>query len=125
MAAHARKILLGFDGSEAARRALDVAARLTGYGSTLSVVSVFPEGHRDPRDLLDDAHERLLGQQVTATYLGRVGDPAEELVEAARELAIDLVVVGRRGLTVDGEPVPGSVSAEVVRTAPCDVLVVR
>jgi nucleotide-binding universal stress UspA family protein len=125
MAAQARKILIGFDGSEASRRALDVAARLTGYGSLLSVVTVTLDGNGGVRGLLDEAHTRLLGHQVTATYLERVGDPAQELVEAARELETDLVVVGRRGEAVEGEPVPGSVSAEVVRTAPCDVLVVR
>jgi nucleotide-binding universal stress UspA family protein len=125
MAAQARKILIGFDGSEASRRALDVAARLTGYGSLLSVVTVTLDGNGGVRGLLDEAHTRLLGHQVTATYLERVGDPAQELVEAARELETDLVVVGRRGEAVEGAPVPGSVSAEVVRTAPCDVLVVR
>jgi nucleotide-binding universal stress UspA family protein len=125
MAAQARKILVGFDGSEAAWRALDVAARLTGYGSWLSVVAVAGDGNGSRRGLLDQAHDRLLGHQVTATYIERVGEPAHELVEAARELGTDLVVVGRRGGTPDGEPIPGSVSAEVVRTAPCDVLVVR
>jgi len=125
MAAQARKILLGFDGSEASWRALDVAARLMGYGSTLSVVTVSPKQNGTARGLLDAAHDRLLGHQVTASYLVRVGDPAQELVEAARELETDLVVVGRRGVDESGEPLPGSVSAAVVQVAPCDVLVVR
>jgi len=42
MAAQPRRIVVGFDGSDAAWRALDVAAGLTGYGSTLAVVSVEP-----------------------------------------------------------------------------------
>jgi nucleotide-binding universal stress UspA family protein len=125
MAAQARRILVGFDGSGASWRALDVAAQLTGYGSTLAVVSVAREGNGGVRSLLDVAHEHLLEQHVTATYVPKVGDPAEELVSAARELAADLVVVGRRGEGSDGTPLPGSVSAEVVRDAPCDVLVIR
>jgi nucleotide-binding universal stress UspA family protein len=125
MASQARRILIGFDGSDASWRALDVAARLTGYGSTLAVVSVAREGNGGARGLLDAAHERLLGQHVTATYVGKVGEAAEELVSAARELDADLVVVGRRGESADGAPLPGSVSAEVVRDAPCDVLVIR
>jgi len=124
MAAQARRILVGFDGSEAARRALDIAAHLTGYGSNLAVVSVARDGESGTDGLLTQAHERLLGQQVTATYLQRVGEPGDELVEAARELQADLVVVGRRSATKLARPMLGSVSAKVVRGAPCDVLVV-
>ena len=40
MAARPRRIMVGYDGSEAATRALDVAADLVGYGSTLAVVTV-------------------------------------------------------------------------------------
>ena len=125
MVVQPRRILVAFDGSEQAWRALDVAARMTGYGSTLTVVSVAREGNGSVRALLDEAHERLLGHRVTATYVERKGSPAAELVAAAGELGADLVVVGRR--TGDGTdaPVPGSVSAEVLRDAPCDVLVIR
>ena len=73
----------------------------------------------------NEAHERLLGHQLTATYVEKVGEAAEEVVTAALELDADLVVVGRRGVGSGGEPAPGSVSAEVVRDAPCDVLVIR
>jgi nucleotide-binding universal stress UspA family protein len=125
MAAQARRIVVGFDGSDAAWRALDVAAQLTGYGSTLAVVSVAREGNGSARGLLDAAHERLLQQRVPATYVDRVGEAAAELVSAARQLEADLVVVGRRGETSDGAPLPGSVSADVVRDADCDVLVIR
>jgi nucleotide-binding universal stress UspA family protein len=125
MAAQARRILVAFDGSEASRRALDVAARLTGYGSTLAVVSVGRVRNGSVRELLTEAHERLLARQVTATYHERAGEPADEIVEAARALEADLVVVGRRGGVGLTEPLPGSVSAAVVRDAPCDVLVVR
>ena len=126
MAAQARRILVGFDGSESAQRALDIAAHLTGYGSILSVVSVARDGE-GTQDLLTQAHDRLLAQHVTATYVHRVGEPGDELVETARELDADLVIVGRCGAQARRHPVPvpGSVSAKVVRSAPCDVLVVR
>ena len=61
---------------------------------------------------------------MAATYLQPVGEPAAELVEAARELDADLVVLGRRSRSLR-RVVLGSVSAKVVRDAPCDVLVVR
>ena len=121
----ARRILIGFDGSDASWRALDVAAGMIGYGSTLAVVSVARDGNGSVHVLFEKARERLLGHQVTATYIERVGTPAEELVAAARELDMDLVVVGRRSGGGSDEPLPGSVSADVVRDAPCDVLVIR
>ncbi|MEO5576107.1 MAG: universal stress protein [Gaiellaceae bacterium] len=124
MAGRAKSILVGYDGSEASQRALDAAATLTGYGSTLAVVNVSPEGSPAPRRPLVEARDRLARRQVQASYLGRYGDPADRLVETACDLDVDLVVVGRRQAALQ-RLVLGSVSAQVVRRAPCDVLVVR
>lgn len=123
MSAQPRSILVGVDGSEAGTRALDAALQLTGYGSTLTVVHVAREGETSG-SALRDARDRVRRRHVIATYLERIGDPARELLDAARELETELVVVGRRALVENGEPAPGSVSAAVVRRAPCDVLVV-
>ena len=122
MAAQPKSIVVGFDGSQGAWRALEEAAHLTGYGSTLTVVSVVPSAGPTEPAVLDQARAWLLDRLVTATYVHRVGDAADELVAAASELDADLLVVGRR--SEDGEPAPGSVSAEVVLRAVCDVLVV-
>jgi nucleotide-binding universal stress UspA family protein len=123
MASQARRIIVGYDDSESARRALDRAADLTGYGSTLTVVSVAREDGELSASALERAREQLLRRHVTATYLQPVGEPAAELVGTARELEADLVVVGRRSHSLR-RLVLGSVSADVVRRAPCDVLVV-
>ena len=124
MAAQPRKIVVGYDDSESARRALDRAADLAGYGSTLTVVCVAMNGERFQAGPLDNAREQLVRRNVTATYLQPVGEPAAELVETARTLDADLVVVGRRSRSLR-RLVLGSVSADVVRDAPCDVLVVQ
>jgi nucleotide-binding universal stress UspA family protein len=124
MAAQPRRIIVGFDGTEGARRALESAAQLAGYGSTLTVVTVANEDGNDGGDVLASARDFLLGKLVTATYVQRFGEPAAELVSAAGELGADLVVVGRRGGEDGVRHEPGSVSADVVRLAPCDVLVV-
>jgi nucleotide-binding universal stress UspA family protein len=44
MTAKAQKMLVCYDGSEPARRALDKAAELMGYGSLLAVANVAPHG---------------------------------------------------------------------------------
>jgi len=124
MAAQPKRIIVGFDGTEGAQRALEAAIQVMGYGSTLTVVTVGREGNSGGRDVLAGAREWLLSRLVTATYVHRIGDPADELVSAASELGTDLVVVGRRGGEDGARHEPGSVSADVVRRAPCDVLVV-
>ena len=123
MSAQARRILVGYDGSPSSQRALDAAADLVGYGSTLAVVSVRSAEATNGRPVIERAHEHLLKRQILARYLEPVGEPAEEIVEAARAVDADVVVVGRR--RGDLQRAGGSVSAQVVRLAPCDVLVVR
>jgi nucleotide-binding universal stress UspA family protein len=123
VAANARRILVAYDGSKGAERALNAAADLVGYGSTLAVVNVREPGTANGRPIMERAREYLLGRQITAQYLEPIGLPAKEIVEAAQDLESDLVVVGRR--RGDLLRTQGSVSAEVVRRASCDVLVVR
>jgi nucleotide-binding universal stress UspA family protein len=121
MAGRARKILVGYDGSAAAGRALDAAADLVGYGSTLAVVTV--QNGVLGGSVSAGARAQLQRRHVEARYHQPSGEPAEQLVEAARKLGVDLVVVGRRDLPLRG--LLGSVSSRVVRRAGCDVLVVR
>jgi nucleotide-binding universal stress UspA family protein len=54
-----------------------------------------------------------------------VGRPTAEILRAAREPRVDLVVVGARGLGFLGRFILGSVSERVVQHAACSVLVVR
>ena len=134
-----RRILLCYDGSAEARRALERVGEIASVvPSRVTVVSVaepiYPNppytGYADPgeeqahRRLLEEAAEDLRGQGVDTTTLESVGDPAAALLDAARDGA-DLVVVGSRHRGVIKRLLFGSVSAEVVVKAPCDVLVVR
>ena len=114
--------MVGYDGSDAAWRALDAAADLLGYGSTLAVVTVQTSA-TDPAKIAA-ARDYLHGRHVEARYHEARGEPAEQLVEKARELEADLLVVGRRSRN-PLRTLLGSVSSSVVRRAPCDVLVVR
>jgi nucleotide-binding universal stress UspA family protein len=124
MAAQPKRIVVGFDGTEGAYKALDAASQLMGYGSTMTVVRVRSEGAQDERDPLDTARDLLIDRLITARYEQRVGDPADEIVGVARDLDADVIVVGRRGPRERNGAGPGSVSADVVRRAGCDVLVV-
>jgi nucleotide-binding universal stress UspA family protein len=63
--------------------------------------------------------------EVSTNTLVRVGSPALEIVEMARSLAADLIVISTHGRTGLKHAVLGSVAEHVVQRAPCPVLVVR
>ena len=62
---------------------------------------------------------------VTITTDVLFGSPGSRIVEAAREFAADLVVIGSHGHNRLERLLLGSVSDSVVHHAPCSVLVVR
>ena len=55
----------------------------------------------------------------------RIGHAAEEILELAREVGADLIIVGSKGLTGVERLVIGSVAERVVREAGCSVEVAR
>src|SRR5262249_42871185 len=69
--------------------------------------------------------ERLSAAGIDAVAEIRHGDPAHEIVSAARSARAGLVVIGTRGLTGLRRLIIGSVARNVLLSAPCSVLVVR
>jgi nucleotide-binding universal stress UspA family protein len=108
----AKSILVAYDGSEAGRRALDAAAEMMGYGSTLAVVGATTTLSPDP---LADASRYLSGRHVFARYIDGDGHPAETVLSTAAEVGADVIVLAALN---------GSLES-VISRAPCDVLVVR
>ena len=136
-----KRIVVGFDGSEHSRKALERAADLAN-GATLAVVCAAdvarlmrdPAGGVSPVDPADaearenalaEARQYLEGRGVEGVYIEGTGHPADVLVQEAEESGADMIVVGTRGLNAARRLVMGSVSTTVVHHAPCDVLVVR
>lgn len=63
---------------------------------------------------------------IDTEFLIRKGEPGEEFDTIAKELSIDLIVIGRRAGRFLKMPRPGpGITQEVVNGAPCPVLVVR
>jgi nucleotide-binding universal stress UspA family protein len=132
------RIVVGFDGSDHAQRALERAADLAGDGDRLAVVSasephlgigITHGGHRDPstaqhrHDAAEKARAFLADRGLDAEIIETEGDPGTAIIEAAKDA--DLIVVGTRGLNPIQRIMVGSVSSKVVHRAPCDVLVIR
>jgi len=63
-------------------------------------------------------HPRVTGRMV-------VGTPFIEIINAAKEGGVDLVVVGTHGRTGLKQILIGSVAEKVVRKSPCPVLAVK
>jgi nucleotide-binding universal stress UspA family protein len=74
--------------------------------------------------MLSRAGQHLVqaGKVERAVVAGR---PAAEVLAAADEPGVDLVVLGARGLGTIGRLVLGSVSERVLQHAPCSVLIVK
>jgi hypothetical protein len=146
------RILLAVDGSASADRAIDLVAAMPWCdGGRVRIVSVAPSraeilGVRwslaataaDPaeteeaivrihRDALSAAERELRsvrGDLVIEPVLLR-GRPGSLIVDEAREMSADLIVIGHRGRGGWESALLGSVSAEVVDHASCPVLVAR
>lgn len=72
----------------------------------------------------------LLAEQIHANGLEaksilRTGNPYEEIVNAAKEIGVDLIVIGSHGYTGLGRLLLGSTADRVLQYAPCPVLVVK
>jgi universal stress protein A len=85
-----------------------------------------PDPIRTPADL----KETLSARHATDPGLGieyRVaeGDPAAQIVHAAKELHANLIVMGTHGRTGLGRILMGSVAEAVSRSAPCPVLTLK
>ena len=67
----------------------------------------------------------LRSKGLSAEPLLRSGNPYEEIVNAAKELGVGLIVIGSHGYTGLGRLLLGSTADRVVQYAPCPVFVVK
>ena len=74
---------------------------------------------------LADLVRSHLTDPESATAKVTVGKPAEEIVQVARDEAVDLIVMGTHGRTGLRHVLLGSIAETVVRTAPCPVFTVK
>jgi nucleotide-binding universal stress UspA family protein len=139
-----RHILVPHDFSEAAQRALAYAVELADkLGARLTVMHAyeipaygFPEApllttdvvgqiHRAAQVALDGVANRVQhpGREVKTEL--RNGTAWREINGLAKQLNVDLVVMGTHGRRGLARALLGSVAEKVVRTAPCPVLTIH
>jgi nucleotide-binding universal stress UspA family protein len=136
-----RRILVGYDGSKAGRKAFDSALALAQRDAAeLHVLAVarppeigddveseaIIENSRDYHGTLLEPLRRLAAEaKVKAHFEVAVGHPAEQIMYYADKYGVDLIVVGDRGRSKFARLLLGSVSKQVVQYAGKAVLVVR
>lgn len=68
---------------------------------------------------------RLARGRIKVSAVWREGNPATEIVKAAQELGVQVILMGARRRSDLEKAILGSVATEVVRQAPCPVLTLR
>jgi nucleotide-binding universal stress UspA family protein len=149
-----KRIVVTLDGSELAERVLPHALSLARcYGSTVELVRAYSPpasvlsasaatalpgtgplvdpgptieaGERDADAYLDDVASQLAAEGIAVEHRRLDGPAGESIVAEARRIGADLIAMTTHGRSGLGRVVMGSVADEVVRTAPCPVLLVR
>ena len=134
-------IAVGTDGSETARRAVNLAAEIARrFDAKLVLVSAYGDpapgssgGHVDEsefawnpaaqlREILARTERNLRDEGIDCVTRTSKGDPAKALVELAENCGADLLVIGNKGMQ---RRVLGSVPNSVTHKASCSVLVVK
>jgi nucleotide-binding universal stress UspA family protein len=142
----AKTLVVGVDGTDDSLAALAAAAELgEESGAALVVVHVRHESWASSAAVIEpgaqgamsdalDALENMTRERAAALLVGRsvrwrfdtaLGDPATELIAAAREHQATAIIVGGRSHGIVGGLVVGSVAQKLVRHSPVSVLVVR
>jgi nucleotide-binding universal stress UspA family protein len=131
-------ILVPYDGSETARKALNKAADLVKEGESVVVVHVIPTATEfislDPgmpmkkaQDMVNSALDGVKARGISISSKVLYGDIVDEILKAASEFKCSLIVIGSTGKSTEkiGRFLLGSVADKVARHASCPVLIVR
>jgi len=138
-----RKILLAYNGSAEGKHALLECAELANFLGAethlLAVASMPPslfltegfvpeelleEEKKRTQTVLDEGIATLKQQGFNASGHLAVGEPVEEICRLAKELSVDLIVVGHNQKTsFAARWWKGSVGASILDYAPCSLLV--
>jgi nucleotide-binding universal stress UspA family protein len=145
-----KKLLVAYDGSDASKRAIQVALQNAQKDDEVTLLTVIPA------ELTESSFTKMLLPTIDMSsmvqtgsfkektmkslstvkdelepHVHRVhtvvesGDPADEILLTAKKEAADVIVLGYKGYGKEGRFLLGSVTDKVVRYAGVSVLVVR
>jgi len=132
------ELLLAYDGSDHARKALDKAVALATEDDEIVVLYVIPTAiisefkgldsgisKGKAREIVNGAVDIIKARGKKAIAVVHQGDVAEDIINFANELHCSLIIIGSKGVSKIGRFSLGSVAEKVARHADCPVLIVR
>lgn len=138
-----KKILLAYDGSEGAKKGLEAGINLAKLHQAdlwaLAVQENLPRfagtidevqeevafGYKHNEQILDGARARAQEAGIELKTEIRIGHPAKNIMESAKEGNFDLILVGHTELSEVWARFLGTTAEKVSRHAPCSLLIVR
>lgn len=129
------RILVGYDGTNAAKEALNLAKfHAKSFGASIDVVTSMEKGTENQREDIEQAERGLEwaksffeenGIACNTHLLIRGMAPGEDLVEFAAENKVDEIVVGVKRSSKVGKLLMGSTAQYVILKAKCPVVSVK
>ena len=135
-----KSVLVPIDFSEWSYEAIAPAKEYVEAETSLTLIHVLTPLHpADPAAMwntLDDNQRKQKVKAFLAEKLGemgykdvqievKIGDPSTEIVDYAKDVAADLIVLPSHGKKGISRFLLGSVAERVVRLSPCPVLVIK
>ena len=145
-----KKMLIAYDGSDASKKAVDLALKCCSKDDQITLLTVIPA------ELAESSFTKMLLPTIDLSQIVKSGtfkekametlskvareikdkvpkvnvavesgDPADEILITAKKYNADMIVIGYKGYGKEGRFLLGSVTDKVVRHAGISVLVVR
>ncbi|AQQ54788.1 universal stress protein [Planococcus lenghuensis] len=144
MSVQFKNILVGYDGSDWSKKALEAAVKLASeeprskinivtavppvtlyYPAISSYETVSQESHAKAEEMLTEARELVGEPDLIGEVKMLEGNPPQQIIRYAENNETDLIIVGSRGLGNIKELFLGSTSHNVTQKAHCPVLIVK
>lgn len=133
------KILVGIDGSEGSKLALEKAKMLISDEGEIYLIAVVPTQRektfvdeeiykkikKKAKQLIKDTINEFSNYNIKIKGIIEEGDAAEKIIDTALKLNVDLITLGSKGTSKIGVYPIGSIANKVVQYAHKPVMIVR
>jgi len=145
-----KKILIAYDGSDAAKKALEMTKKCVNKEDEVVLLTVIPAElvqasftkmllptidlsdmvqsgsfKEKAMDTMTDVAKEIKDVVKNVDVAVESGDPADEILMTAKKFNVDIIILGYKGFGKEGRFLLGSVADKVVRHASKSVMVVR
>ena len=145
-----KKLLIAYDGSDASKKAIDVALQCADDDDKIVILTVIPAElaksaftnmllptidlssvvksgsfKEKAMESLKKVAKETEGKVSKVDVAVEAGDPADEILLSSKKFECDIIIIGYKGYGKEGRFLLGSVTDKVVRHASVSVLVVR